>query len=281
MHKKYFKDLLIIAVGNFLLAISVQYFILPFNILTGGVAGIAVALSPILPISQELIINVLVIGLFLLGWLILGKDFAIKTFISSLLYPLFISILALFPITLDISPLLASIYSGIVGGIGIGIVLRCGASTGGMDIPPLILNHYTGIETSKFILLIDVLTCLLGLLNYPIEALLNGLISVIITSMVINKIETSYGSDTLAIRIISSKWEKLNKEILRQLDRGVTILDVQGGYTMNKHKMLMIVIDKREYALLLDILDSIDKNAFVITSHVKSVHGEGFKLTYK
>ena len=226
MHKKYFKDLLIIAVGNFLLAISVQYFILPFNILTGGVAGIAVALSPILPISQELIINVLVIGLFLLGWLILGKDFAIKTFISSLLYPLFISILALFPITLDISPLLASIYSGIVGGIGIGIVLRCGASTGGMDIPPLILNHYTGIETSKFILLIDVLTCLLGLLNYPIEALLNGLISVIITSMVINKIETSYGSDTLAIRIISSKWEKLNKEILRQLDRGVTILDV-------------------------------------------------------
>ena len=281
MQKKYLKELLIIAFGNFLLAISVQYFILPFNILTGGVAGVAVALAPFIPVSQQIIIDVLVVGLFLLGWTVLGKEFAIKTFLSSILYPIFISVLGFFPYTLDITPLLASIYSGVIAGFGIGIVLREGASTGGMDIPPLILNYYTGIETSKFILLVDGLTCVLGLLNYPVESLLNGLISVFLSSMVINKIEVAHGSDSLSVQIISSKWEEINKEVLKKINRGVSIVDVQGGYTMETHKMLMVIIDKREYSTLLDILDTIDKSAFVITNPVQSVHGEGFKLTYK
>ena len=281
MHKKYIKDFLIIAFGNFLLALSVKYFVLPFNILTGGVAGIAVAISPFVTMSKEMIINILVIGLFIIGYLVLGKEFAIKTFISSIVYPIFINLLGLFPMKLDITPLLASIYTGILGGIGIGIVLRNGASTGGMDIPPLILNHYTGIETSKFILLIDALTCFLGLMNYSIEELLNGLISVFITSIVINKIEVSHGDDCLSVQIISTKWEELNKELLKQLDRGVSIFDTKGGYTMNEYKMLLIVIDKREYPKLLEILDKLDKNAFVITNPVQSVHGEGFKLTYR
>ena len=281
MQKKYLKELLIIAFGNFLLAVSVQYFILPFNILTGGVAGVAVAISPFIPVSQQIIIDILVVGLFLLGWMVLGKEFAIKTFLSSILYPIFVSILGFFPYTLDISPLLASIYSGILAGFGIGIVLREGASTGGMDIPPLILNYYTGIETSKFILLVDGLTCVLGLLNYPVESLLNGLISVFLSSMVINKIEVAHGSDSLSVQIISSKWEEINKEVLKKINRGVSIVDVQGGYTMETHKMLMVIIDKREYSTLLDILDTIDKSAFVITNPVQSVHGEGFKLTYK
>lgn len=281
MRKKYIKDFLIIAFGNFLVALSVQYFVLPFDILTGGVAGVAVALSPFTSLSEQMIINILVIGLFLIGFLILGKEFAIKTFISSIVYPIFISVLSFFPLKLDITPLLASIYSGILGGIGIGIVLRNGASTGGMDIPPLILNHYTGVETSKFILLTDALTCFLGLINYPLEALLNGLISVIISSIVINKIEISHGDDCLSVQIISSKWEDINKELLKQLDRGVTIFNTKGGYTMNDNKVLLIVIDKREYPKLLQILDELDKNAFVITNPVQSVHGEGFKLTYR
>ena len=219
MQKKYLKELLIIAFGNFLLAISVQYFILPFNILTGGVAGVAVALAPFIPVSQQIIIDVLVVGLFLLGWIVLGKEFAIKTFLSSILYPIFVSILGFFPYTLDITPLLASIYSGVIAGFGIGIVLREGASTGGMDIPPLILNYYTGIETSKFILLTDALTCVLGLLNYPIESLLNGLISVFLTSIVIAKIEVAHGSESLSVQIISSKWEEINKEVLKKINR--------------------------------------------------------------
>ena len=281
MRKKILKDFFIIALGNFLLAVSVSYFILPFNILTGGVAGVAVAIAPIVPFSQKFIINFLVIGLFLIGWLILGKEFAVKTALSSILYPIFIDILSLFPIPLEIPTLLASIYSGLIAGIGIGIVIRSGASTGGMDIPPLILNHFTGIETSKFIFMTDALTCLLGLMNYPLEALLNGLISVILTSMMINKIETAHGDDSLQVEIISSKWEELKQEIFNELDRGVSIFNVQGGYTLEKRKMLMVIIDKREYSDLLEILEKVDQQAFVITTHVQSVYGQGFRLTYK
>lgn len=281
MRKNILREVLIIAFGNFLVAASVEYFVLPFDILTGGVAGVAVAVSPFINLDETMIINILVIGLFLIGWLVLGKEFALKTFLSSILYPIFISVLEHFPIPLDISPLLASIYTGLLGGFGIGIVLREGASTGGMDIPPLILNHYTGIETSKFILLTDGLTCVLGLMNYSLEALLNGLISVIITSMVINYIEVSHGSDSLSIQIISNKWAAIKDEVMEQLNRGTTVMDVKGGYTNNDYRMLMIVIDKREYAKLLEILSMYDTNAFVITNPVKQVFGEGFKLTYR
>ncbi len=127
----------------------------------------------------------------------------------------------------------------------------------------------------------DALTCLLGLMNYPLEALLNGLISVILTSMVINKIETAHGDDSLQVEIISSKWEELKQEIFNKLDRGVSIFNVQGGYTLEKRKMLMVIIDKREYSDLLEVLEKIDKQAFVITTHVQSVYGQGFRLTYK
>lgn len=127
----------------------------------------------------------------------------------------------------------------------------------------------------------DALTCLLGLMNYPLEALLNGLISVILTSMVINRIETAHGDDSLQVEIISSKWEELKQEIFNELDRGVSIFNVQGGYTLEKRKMLMVIIDKREYSDLLEILEKIDKQAFVITTRVQSVYGQGFRLTYK
>lgn len=282
MKQNYLRDLVVIIFGNFLIAVAVQYFIIPFDILTGGVAGLAVALSPFLSIEPALLSNVLVVTLFFLGFLVLGKAFAIKTLFSSILYPLFVTLLGHFPITLDISPLLASIYTGLLAGVGVGIVIRVGASTGGMDIPPLIMNHFTSIETSKFILLFDFLTVVIGLMNYSIESMLTGLISVMLSSFMVDKIETSYGaSRSLSIQIISESWQEINNQILQQLSRGSTILDIYGGYTREKKKMIMVIIDRREYQQLLDIIAQADKNAFVITSDTHQVHGEGFKLTYK
>lgn len=282
MKQNYLRDLVVIIFGNFLIAVAVQYFIIPFDILTGGVAGLAVALSPFLSIEPALLSNILVVTLFFLGFLILGKAFAIKTLLSSILYPLFVTLLGNFPVTLDIPPLLASIYTGLLAGVGVGIVIRVGASTGGMDIPPLIMNHFTSIETSKFILLFDFITVVIGLMNYSIESMLTGLISVMLSSFMVDKIETSYGaSRSLSIQIISDYWQEINNQILQQLSRGSTILDICGGYTNEKKKMIMVIIDRREYQQLLDIIAQADKNAFVITSDTNQVHGEGFKLTYK
>ena len=140
---------LIILLGNLLLAIGVQMFILPFSILSGGVAGVAVALYPLFHIDYEIIINSLIIVLFVIGWLVLGKEFAFKTILSSISYPIFLSVISPYLPTLELDPILASVYGGLVCGVGIGLVMRCGASTGGMDIPPLILNK---LFNFKFIL---------------------------------------------------------------------------------------------------------------------------------
>ena len=283
MNKKYLKDFLYILVGNLCVAVAVQYFILPFDILTGGVAGLAVAISPFIPIIDVATLsNILVVGLFILGYFVLGKEFAVKTVVSSILYPIFVTLLGYFPISLNIPPLLASIYTGLLVGVGVGIVIRVGASTGGMDIPPLILNHYTGRETSKFILLCDFLTVVVGLMNYPIESMLTGLISVFISAIVIERIETSYGaSRSLQIQIISDHWQEINQAIQDDVQRGATIIDIYGGYKQEPRKMVVVVIDRREYKQVLDILEKVDKNAFVITSDTNQVHGEGFKLSYK
>lgn len=283
MKKKFLKDFMSIVIGNLCIAVAVQYFILPFDILTGGVAGLALALSPFIPfIDVATLSNILVVGFFILGFIVLGKEFAFKTLLSSILYPVFVTLLGYFPIALDIPPLLASIYTGILVGIGVGIVIRVGASTGGMDIPPLIMNHFTGIETSKFILLCDFLTVVLGLMNYPIESMLTGLISVFLSSIVIERIETSYGSSrSLEIQIISNNWQEINTALQYEVQRGTTILDVYGGYKQEKRKMIIVVIDRREYAQVLEVLERIDQNAFVITCDTNQVHGEGFKLSYK
>lgn len=279
--KKAIGDAAVILIGNFILAVSVSVFILPFDILSGGVAGIAIALKPIFHLPEIWVINGLVFGMFLIGTLFLGKGFAVKTVISSIVYPIFISVLSMFPLDLELSPILASLYGGLAAGFGIGLVMRVGASTGGMDIPPLILNKLTGIETSKFVLMIDGLTVLLGLFSYGLEAVLIGLISVAATSWIIDKTLTFGGSSAKAIQIISEHWEEINKRLMNDLDRGTTLIQAQGGYTQDKKQLILVVIDKRQYPKLLEIVNAIDPKAFMITTETQDVHGEGFKLEFR
>lgn len=154
--------------GNIILAIGVAWFILPNDVLTGGLAGVAIAIEPIFHITPEIVINVLTVVLFLLGAVILGKRFAAKTIFSTFAYPMFLSLfsyLANHVIGADVfimDKYLATIYGGALMGIGIGCVFRTGASTGGMDIPPLILNKYTHLPLPSLVMLIDALTVLLG-----------------------------------------------------------------------------------------------------------------------
>ena len=163
MMRKTITDLLLTLAGTFILAVSVEMFILPYNILSGGVAGLAVALEPFFHFDKLLFANATVIGLFIAGSFVLGKEFAGNTLISSLAYPVFTTILSRHPVDLTIDPLLASFYAGLLGGAGIGLVMRTGASTGGMDIPPLIIHKLTGIKVSTLVMITDALIVMLGL----------------------------------------------------------------------------------------------------------------------
>ncbi len=274
--KRIIKDLIFVLAGNGLLALSVALFILPHDILSGGVAGIAVALHPLLHLDTTLIINAMVLGMFVLGCLFLGRSFALKTVISSVVYPMMLTVFTSLVPQLQLNELLAALYGGLLAGAGIGLVMRTGASTGGMDIPPLILHRYTGIKVSTLVMVTDALTVLLGLFVYGLEAVLVGFVSVWATSLGIDKILTFGLGSAKAVQIISDQALQINDRIHTELDRGTTLLQARGGYTQTERTVILVVLEKKEYPKLLELVHEIDSNAFMITSEAADVRGEGF-----
>lgn len=276
--KENITEILLIVLGNLVIASGVSFFVLPLNILSGGVAGIAVALQPVLHVEPRIVINVLTIGLYIVGAFLLGKRFAMKTVISTIVYPLFITLIGAYAPTIHITDntLLASIYGGVCIGVGIGMVYRVGGSTGGMDIPPLIINKYTKIALPTLVMCVDGMTVLIGALTYGIEASMIGLVSVWVCGQVIDKVITLGSHEAKNVMIISNKHEELMDEIYKNINRGATILHAQGGYTREEKPVIMMVLVKKQFIELNRVISVIDPEAFVIVSDVNEVQGEGF-----
>ena len=272
------KDVTMVILGNLIIAIGVNFFVLPSNILSGGVAGISVALQPVFHLPPTLVINTLTILLFVLGAIVLGKSFALKTILSTIIYPIFIVVFEHLAQGVQITnnALLASIYAGICIGIGIGLVYSVGASTGGMDIPPLVINKYTNIPLPTLVMCIDGATVLLGASTYGIEAAMIGLVSVCVCGKVIDKVLTLGSQEAKSVMIISNKYEELIEEIYKNINRGATILHAEGGYTRENKPVIMMVVMKKQFPLLDRVIARVDPEAFVIVNDVNEVHGEGF-----
>lgn len=275
--KEMFIDLLLILAGNVVLAFGVGIFVLPSSILTGGVAGVAVALEPFFHIEPSLMINILTIALFLVGSLFLGKKFAINTVLSSILYPSLLTLItANFHQVVTESAILNSIYAGVCIGAGVGLVFRSGASTGGMDIPPLIINKFTGIPLPTLVLITDGLTVCVGIMAYGLEAALIGLISVYISSMMVNKVLTIGGHDAKNVMIISNKHEEIMSSVYTEINRGATIIEATGGYTGERRPVIMVVVPKKQLPALHRLISHVDPEAFVVVTDTTEVQGLGF-----
>ena len=278
--KKHIKNAFLLVIGNYLLALAVGMFILPYNILSGGVAGIAVALEPLLKIDPTVMINVLVIGLFIVGALVLGRNFAISTAISTFLYPFFLTFTNQ-GIDIGVDPILASLYGGLLAGIGVGMVLRTGSSTGGMDVPPLVLHKYTHVEISTWVLIVDGITVALGLWTYGLHAVLIGFISVWTCAFAINKVLIFGGQNAKTVYIISDKYSEILAYIHDHLDRGTTLIEARGGFTGDEKPVILTVIMKNQYPALSQSVKEIDSHAFLIVSDATEVSGFGFSFDYK
>jgi uncharacterized membrane-anchored protein YitT (DUF2179 family) len=275
--QKRIRDLILIIAGTFILAISVEMFIIPYSILSGGVAGIAVAIEPLFHLNETVVANVLQVALLAVGWFFLGRKFAMDTLIASLLYPLFTTLLSLVSFTVHVPPMLASFYAGLTGGIGIGLVMRAGASTGGMDIPPLIMHKLTGMKISTLVMITDALTVALGIATYGFDAMLVGLVSVFASGVAIDRtLDAGQGASAKSVQIISDKWPEIMHEIDVQLARGATLIEAQGGFQQDPKKIILCVVSGRQYTTLIGIIRSIDPKAFVITTDASDMHGEGF-----
>ena len=284
MEKHKIKDIGFILLGNFVVACSVCFLILPNNILTGGVAGVSVALYPLIHVDTVFMVNFLTVTLFLLGVILLGKQFALKSLVSTICYPIFVTILSTVVKYIGteqfiMEPYLASIYSGVVIGIGLGLVFRVDASTGGMDILALVLHKFTKLPTGNCVMVIDGLTVLLGVFAHSLSAALIGVMSVFVSGQVINKMVMLGAQSAKNVMIISNQWEEIRTYLLKTLDRGVTVLEGSGGYTKEHRPVLMCVIHAKQYPVLEMAINDIDPKAFMIVTDVNQVHGSGF--TYR
>lgn len=278
----YVKDVISVLIGNFLVAVSVAFFVLPNDMLTGGVAGVAVALKPLLPfIPSVWLINILMIGLYILGAIFLGKESALKSLISTFSYSGFVSLLTyvttLFPEdTFVMQPILASVYCGLISGIGMGLCFRANASTGGMDIPALMIHKYTHISSGNSVMIIDALTVLLGISTYGLEPALIGVFSVFASGFAIDKTVLIGSSRSINCMIVSDRWMEIKDHVLSDMERGVTVLEGKGGYTNEFRPVLMIVIPQKQYSHLESEILELDPRAFIVVNNVYEVDGEGF-----
>ena len=278
--QKAIHNFLIISLGNLIYTVAVAFFILPNNLITGGTTGLALFGQYMFHIPITAFVYVFNIAMFLLGAWVLGKAFALTTILSTFEYPFFLSILQLLssrvgPLTDDM--MLATLFAGAGIGIGLGLVIQAGASTGGMDIPPLILNKLFKIPVSISMYVFDTLIVLAQFGFSDVRQCLYGIVLIFIYTMVIDKILVM-GAQKIEVKIISSKYEEIRKAILTNVDRGVTMLHGQTGYLLENTEVLINVISTRELVQVERLVKSIDEDAFMIISNVHEVQGRGFNL---
>lgn len=273
-------NVLLIVLGNLSLAIATSLFILPHGIVNGGTSGISIITDALFGIKPQLVISLLCWGLFIIGWIFLGKKFAFKTLMSTFLYPLFINIFVnikgIYSLSNQIDDtLLATIIGAILTGFGMGICYREGASTGGMDVVSLLLKKYLNIKVSISTLAIDSIIISLGLFAISFESAMYGILCVALTSLVIEKITIS-GTRSYMAHIVSDKSEEINEYLTKVLSRGTTLIEAKGGLTGNKKTMIEIVFNEKEYYDIKKNIYEIDNKAFISVYKSINAYGEGF-----
>ena len=270
-------SLLMVILGNTLYALTVKLFLLPANLLSCGTTGLALLAEHFLHVPISGFILVFNLAMLALGWLLLGRQFAMTTILSSLMYPVLLELLnrTLGDLVITESILLNVIFAGLGLGSSLGIVIRAGASTGGMDIPPLILKKYFHIPVSASLWAFDFCIMAAQLIFHPLEDLLYGVILLIMVSTSLNKVML-LGTSKTEVKIISRKSDEIRQAVLSQVDRGVTLLHGAGGYHRKNTEVLLSVVSNYELPKIQQLARTIDPDCFMIISRVTEVWGRGF-----
>lgn len=276
----FLSSFLLVIGGNGLYALAVKLFLLPAGLVTGGTTGIALALHHGTGFSISLFVLIFNVIMLIAGYALLGKKFAVTTIVSTFSYPLALEVLNRLlgdlVITRDI--FLCTVFSGLGIGLALGIVIRAGASTGGMDIPPLVLNQYFKIPVSVSLYAFDLLILLAQACFNPPESVLYGVLLVMIYSMVLDKLML-IGTTKTEVKIISQRSRQIREAILHQMDRGVTVLEGETGYLHQQTQVVLSVISNRELPRVEKIIRRIDPECFMVITRVSQVRGRGFSMS--
>ncbi|QUN12924.1 YitT family protein [Clostridium sp. C1] len=272
-------NLVYIIIGNIFIALAINTLILENHIIVGGTSGIGNVLNHYFNIPVSLSVGCLNVCLFLVGLFFIGKKFAMTTLLSTFLFPIILQFFethAMFHHYLE-DPLLAAILAACLVGVGIGLILKANASTGGVDILAILLNKKFGFPVHIVLNCIDLSILVLQFTFNDTTHVIYGIMIVMITAVVLNKTLTQ-GTSLVQLTVISDHYEDIKQSILHEFDAGVTLLASEKGFTQENSKLLLSVLPYRKLPAIKAKIHEIDPVAFVIVSHVEEVGGKGFTL---
>lgn len=278
--KRWLKHYSLIVVGAFIMASGFVLFITPYKIVPGGVYGISIVLHWILGTPVGLVALAFDIPLTLIGIRILGPRFGIKTVVGFIFTAGFVDGLTYFYGTEPLvqgDPLLSSIFGGLFIGVGLGLIFKSRATSGGTDIVAMMISKYTRMPVGQLLIAIDSAIVLIGLVAFQDWKIpLYSLIVIFITGKVVDTILEGMNYDKVLL-IISDKTEEIRNKILVDLNRGGTLLKGEGLYNSKDRKIVFTVVNRRETVMLQDYINGIDPNAFVTVINANEILGNGFK----
>ena len=280
MAKKRWISLLMVLLGNVLYAFTVKLFVLQANLISCGTTGLALVVQQLTGMSVSWFVFFFNVAMLFLGWMVLGRQFAMTTVISSLMYPILLELLdrTLGEVILTENMLLNVLFAGLGLGLSLGIVLRGGASTGGMDIPPLILKRFFRIPVSASLWVFDLTIMLCQMFFHTGEDLLYGILLLITISLTLNKVML-LGTSRTEVKIVSDRAHEIRDQILERVDRGVTILHGEGGYLHAPKEVILSIVSNHELPKIERLARDIDPDCFMIVSSVTEVWGRGFSTS--
>ena len=277
--RKSLETIICVLLGNIALAVAVGAFIVPHGIITGGSTGIALTINHYIKGNLSVMIFIVNILLFILGTIVLGKKFALTTLVSTVVYPVFLSIVQAIPGITKLTDhiMLASLYGGAVLGLGIGLVVRVGASTGGTDILALVLHKWFHIPLAVFIYMVDFSVLLCQAFFSNSEQILYGILVLVVAAMALNRVMLM-GQSQIQLFIITEKYEEVKEKVLKEIDAGVTMVHIETGYGAKQQKGVLCVIPNRKLYSVNQVVQSVDPKAFITITQINEVRGRGFTI---
>ncbi len=275
--ERFIFEFLFITLGCFLLAVSINVFLLPNNISAGGISSVGVILFHLFKIRISITNLIFNAVLFFFGYKSLGRYAVVKTALGTVLLSLFLELSSGFPVYKE-NQIIAAISGGILMGVGVGLVVKVDASTGGSDFAGLILKKFFGhIPLARLIMIIDCAVVILsGVVFKSFTITFYSVMTLFVSSLITDKLITA-GDEAKMIMIISQKKDEIAEQILVKYERGITGIHSVGMYSNSETVMLMCIVAPKELPKYLNMIKEIDKKAFIIIGNVNEVIGEGFK----
>ena len=280
---KYFKYFALIILGNILYSFGVKAIIEPNQLVTGGVTGLSLFLARTYNIDSTLLVAIFTLVIFIAGFLILGKELAAQTLASSIIYPICLWFFGLFDLSfVEINdPWLQVIVAGVIIGVGLGLIMRANASTGGMDTIGLIIHKYCKIASiGVYLLVLDTIVMFTQAPSAGIDKFIFGIILALIYSIMIDKVMLA-GKSKVELLIISNKQEEVRNLIINEYDRTLTYLHSKTGYLNHEIDTILTVVDIRELNKIKEQIYALDAGAFIVVNKVSEVSGRGFTTIKK